>query len=235
MQTEPFSYSGSELDALARNVHYYRWIVELFEPYVGDRVLEVGAGIGSFAAALLDACAPSRMWLVEPDADHVAALRRRFEDDRRIAVAHGFLDGVSEGLDADTIVAVNVLEHVEDDAGLLDRAHDLLAPGGHLLVYTPALEALYGPLDAAFGHHRRYSRDGLRELSEAAGFTVDLLRYMNLPGVLGWFATGKLLRRRSLAAWQVVAYDRLVVPWLSRLERRFEPPVGQGLVLVGRR
>jgi SAM-dependent methyltransferase len=233
--TTGFSYSGTELGALAGAHNYYRWILGTFAPHLQGCVVEVGAGVGTFSRLILDEATPSRLVLVEPAANLAPLLRRRFANDDRVDVVHGYLEDVSPATRADAVVLVNVLEHVEHDRSLLDTAARLLVPHGALLVFVPAGPWLLGTLDTEFGHLRRYTRATLRRLLKATGFRVHHLRYFNLPGVVGWLLAGRLLRRRTLDPRDVARYDRWVVPWVARLEAMWRPPFGQSLVAVAAR
>lgn len=234
MRAENFSYSGTELDALAGTRYYYRAILHYFRPFLGPRVIEIGAGIGTFADQLLaEAPQVRELVLYEPARNNIPRLEKRFRDDPRVRVVAGYFEAGSESRPADAIVLVNVLEHVEHDARLLEAIHSTLAPGGAVLIFVPALPVLYGALDAALEHFRRYTRRGLRARLRGAGFRIGTLRYMNLPGVVPWFVTGRVLRRATLGAREVQLYDRLVMRWLSRLERLIPPPFGQSLIAIG--
>jgi len=232
-QPGSFSYSGTELDALAEAKHYYRWIIDQFRPHLGRRVIEIGAGIGTFASALLDQTTVSELVLYEPASNNLPALSARFAGDRRVTVVCGYF-GDEAVAPADAIVAVNVLEHIEDDVGVLTTAGATLNTGGALLVFVPALPAIYGTLDVAFGHYRRYTKRSLEAALRAAGFRSVRLRYANLLGVVLWFVAGRVLRRRTLGRAGVALYDRWVVPWIARVEKRWEPPVGQSILAVAK-
>ena len=232
MPTSSSMYPGTELDALACARNYYRWILSNFLPYLGDRVIEVGAGMGTFSQFLLKAGGGlSELVLVEPADNLFPILARRFAGDPRVRVVHGFLEDLANSCRGagDCIVLVNVLEHIEDDQRFLEAAFKLLRPQGRLLLLVPACPGLYGTLDRVFGHARRYTKPDLRGRLRATGFEVVRLRYFNFPGVAAWFLAGRVLRQRTLPPAMVKLYDRLVVPWASRLERG-NPPVGQSLV-----
>jgi SAM-dependent methyltransferase len=230
-----FTYSGEELDALAGAVNYYRWIVRRFAPYLGRRVVEVGAGIGTFAEHLLAAAPETELTLVEPAANNYPHLQRRFADRPRVRTVQGYLPDAGPAGSADAVVAVNVMEHVRDDDAFLAEAHRLLAPGGHALLFVPALPAIFGTLDEAFEHFRRYTRPVLRQRLRGAGFTPLRVAYTNLPGVAAWWLSGKVLRRRTVSARDARVYDRWVIPWVQAMERVWTPPVGQSLIAVARR
>lgn len=230
-----FSYASDELDAMAGAIRYYRWIAERFAPYLGDRVVEVGAGIGTFSEHLLRAAPDATLAVVEPAGNNVPRLQARFAAEGRVRVVHGVLGGELPDGGASSIVAVNVLEHVPDDLDFMRHAARVLEPGGHLLIYVPALPALFGTLDEAFEHFRRYTRRTLRGVTERGGLRVVDLRYTNLPGVCAWWLAGRVLRRRTVTAASARLYDRAVIPWVRALESVWTPPVGQSLVMVARR
>lgn len=231
----PFTYSGSELDALEGARNYHRWIARRFAPYLGPRIVEVGAGIGTFAEHLLEAAPRADFTLVEPAGNNYPHLAARFADRPRVRTVQGYADDAGEPGSADSLVAVNVMEHVQDDGGFLRAAHRLLAPGGHALLFVPALPALYGTLDEAFEHVRRYTRGELDGKLRAAGLQPLCVRYTNFPGVVAWWLSGKVLRRRTLTARDARLYDRWVIPWVSALERVWTPPLAQSLIAVARK
>src|SRR5207249_1235432 len=141
-------------------------------PWVGRRVLEIGAGIGNMSAFLVDR---ERVVLTDTEPYYLGRLRERFAGRPHVSVAELRLPAVSPGLVAerlDTVVCLNVLEHIEDDRASLRAMHDLLQPGGRLALLVPSLRALYGTLDEALGHFRRYVPAELSEKVRAAGFRL---------------------------------------------------------------
>ena len=151
-----------------------------------------------------------------------------------MAVARLYLPaelGTLAGQHFDTIICLNVLEHVDDDTASLRAIRRMLAPAGRLLLLVPALPALYGTIDTALGHHRRYKRAALTSLMETTGFKVAHLEYFNLAGVPGWWFAGRVLRRQTIPAASLKLYDALVP--LFRLERLFPWRVGQSLIAIG--
>ncbi|MBI5478582.1 MAG: class I SAM-dependent methyltransferase [Deltaproteobacteria bacterium] len=210
------------------------WTVDRLRPWCGRRVLEVGAGIGSLSELLVD-----RELLVATDVDEqlLARLRQRFAGHANVIVEH--LDLAALPLErlrrhrVDTVLCVNVLEHVQDDRGALGALAALLPPGGHLLLAVPALPWLYGSLDRALGHHRRYARGALVRLLEDTGFRAVHLAFANVLGIPGWFLNSRVLRKTLLPRGQVRLYDQL--SWLLRLEDRVRLPVGMSLFAVATR
>lgn len=230
-----FSYSGTELEALAGAHNYYRWIYGRFAPYLGRRTVEIGAGVGTFAEVLLTNPILEELVLVEPAANLFPLLRQRFLTQPRVRLIHGHVDALPAAIAADCIILVNVLEHVADVPTFLQALDARLAPAGRLLLFVPAGPGLFGTLDRAFGHYRRYTTSTLARVLEAAGFALKSLRYFNLPGVVTWFIAGRVLRKTTLLPRDVQFYDRWVVPWLAGLESLAAPPLGQSLVAIAQK
>ena len=197
--------------------------------------MEAGAGIGTVSELILQQAGPSEMLLIEPAGNNIGELRRRFAGDTRVRVHHGYLEDIGGGFAADTVVAVNVLEHVEKPIEFLRAAHRTLVSGGALLLLVPAIPAIYGSLDAAFEHYRRYTRSELESSLHTAGFRIEKLHYLNSVGVAAWFTAGRVMRRKTLGRGQVRFYDRWVIPWLRRLEGVLNPPLGQSLLAIARK
>jgi SAM-dependent methyltransferase len=234
--TEDF-YEGSELEGLRLATNYYTWLCEEFRPYLRGRCLEIGAGRGTFSKFLLETDITA-LWCLEPAANLIPLLRSEVSKSGKPvkviqATLAQFVASAPEPFDC--LVCVNVLEHIEDDSEAMRQMNDLLKAGGHLCLFVPALPWLYGSLDAQFGHYRRYTKRRLEELARQVGFAIEKLRFFNLLGVITWFLMGKILRWRTWNATPVAAYDRLIIPFLRRLERRFSPPLGQSLLMVVRR
>jgi hypothetical protein len=135
----------------------------------------------------------------------------------------------------DTVYCVNVLEHIEDDVAALKMFRDVIVPGGHVLIYVPAVQAAYGPLDAELGHHRRYSKRTLATAFGAAGLELIRLKYANPIGLIGWMYNSHVTKARHHSVEQVRLFERFVAPWALPLERLIPPPIGSSLMAVGRR
>lgn len=204
------------------------------ESFIGTDILEVGMGIGIFTEKLL---ARGKVFGVDIVPEFVEEARRRLGASRpglECLVADmgaGTPDSL-RGRAFDTIVCMNVLEHIEDDRGTLSRFLELLKPGGKLVLVVPAHQCLYNPLDANDGHFRRYERADLEEKLRTAGFSVIHQSCFNLFGIAGWFLNGTILRRKDLPAGQMGLFNK-VAPLLFWLENLVGPPVGLSLLAVG--
>ena len=213
---------------------YNTFLFDQIRPYVGQRILEVGAGTGTITQFLRDR---ERALATDVDPDYLQLLDRRFERNANIdATAYDLGEPPPEVVAAqtyDTIVCLNVLEHVADDRGALERLMSLLEPGGRLVLLVPAHGALYGEIDQAIGHYRRYERDALRQLLTLVGFELEELFFVNALSTVGWFLNGRLLRRNTVPGMQARVADRLVP--LFRLERKLNLPFGLSVIAIARR
>lgn len=230
-------YDPRSLEALSGLARYHAWIREAFGEVLRGRVAEVGAGTGNFSETWVDGA--SEATLVEPAPQLHTILAKRFENKHHVKVVGATLEGAIESgavprESLDALVMVNVLEHVADDLGELRRVRSTLRPGGAVALFVPAIQAIYGSLDALVGHHRRYGRESLAAVVRDAGFVVEDLRWFDVAGVVPWWIVGKVLRAKSFGGPLGPIYDRVVVPVMSRVERAVTPPLGKNLLCVAR-
>lgn len=228
--TTTMEYTGTELEAMELARNYHRWILDFFRPYIRGTVVEIGAGIGT-VSELLAEYAPAQLRCYEPAKNLFPHLARRIGERENVCVENRFYDGASR---ADAVVLINVLEHIEDDRAMLEKIRGTLNENGRLLLFVPALPAIFGSLDEQFGHFRRYTRRQLAGLVTACGYEIELLRYVNLPGVFAWFLAGTILRKRTISPRAAAFYDKCVVPLVRAIESRIGPPIGQSLVLIAK-
>lgn len=219
-------------------VNYHRWILASFAPYLGTRVVEVGAGTGSFSELLLEQ-RPQSLSLVEPSPSMFAQLSEHARvhfGSVDLQLYNETFDRVAAQIRArqqpDSIVYVNVLEHTADDEREIRVIAETLGPGGRVFIFVPALSWLYGSLDREINHYRRYTRGDLENKCRAAGFTILISRYFDLFGVLPWWLKYRLLQSRKMEPGAVRFYDQAVVPLAKTLEAIAAPPLGKNILLV---
>jgi SAM-dependent methyltransferase len=220
-----------EIMAPARN--YGRWIYRQVEPALGQRLIECGAGIGNFTELLsnrelvvaLDSYAPCLEYLRKrfAQATHIIPIQMDISTPDMLGLA---------SYEPDTIVCINVLEHVQDDTATLSNMWRILQRGGQLALLVPAFQALYGSIDRVVGHYRRYGKQELQEKLIRGGFHIKDLFYMNVVAPLGWFLNNRIWKRTEESPTQVMVFDRWIVPWLSKLERALRPPFGLSLIAL---
>jgi 2-polyprenyl-3-methyl-5-hydroxy-6-metoxy-1,4-benzoquinol methylase len=229
-----FQYAGKELELFAHAVNWKAYLRAAMGPFITGDVLEVGAGIGATMRALRHG--RERSWTcLEPDPAMAAELRRQTSaETEQTTVVAGTLADLAPDARFDTILYVDVLEHIEDDAGEVRRAAERLRAGGHLLVMSPAHQVLYSPFDREIGHFRRYNAAGLRALTPA-GTPLVSLRYLDATGLLLSAANRLLLRSRMPTLAQVLTWDRRFVPISRRLDPLLGHAVGKSILAVWRR
>ncbi|MFT6399213.1 MAG: SAM-dependent methyltransferase [Bradymonadia bacterium] len=225
-------YPGRELEVLANLENYYDWIVHEFAPFVSGDVLEVGSGAGAISRRIKPLA--DSLTLLEPSPNLVELLREQFDDPIIPSTFEEYDLSAKDG-DFDTIVTVNVVEHIEDDVKALRGFHRVLRPGGALCVFVPALPFLYSEFDAQVGHFRRYTKRSLTRTARIAGFTNIEARYFDLPGVAAWLLTVKLMKSTTFNPAMVQLFDKYVVPPTRAIETRFPPLLGKNLILTARR
>jgi 2-polyprenyl-3-methyl-5-hydroxy-6-metoxy-1,4-benzoquinol methylase len=220
--------------AKARN--YFAWQRGMVIMELGQRVVEVGCGIGNFTGMLLD-----REIVIALDVEEhcVERVRSRYPGQPNLRVFRGDAND-SEfrelgRFQPDSFVCLNVLEHIPDDRKALSAMAGMLSPGGVVVLLVPAFEALYGPLDYNLGHYRRYTRKSMVQLAQSAGLAVKTAHYINFAGFFGWWANSKLFHRQAQSQLQIVFFDRFVLPVTSRIESLIPPPFGQSLFVVLRK
>lgn len=238
------SFTGNEpeyqamdhsLNLLKDTYNYNHWIYSLLRPHLGCVVAEIGSGQGNITRFLLDC---ERVICVEPNPVYFELLNELSGIHKNIEPFIGddsVLD--RDELSAkriDTVVCMNVLEHIEDDNRTLQRFYNTLVDGGRLLLYVPACQWAYGEMDKGLGHYRRYSKSELGRKVQQAGFEVEHSVWVNFPGVFGWWWAGKIKKETFIDPKKARLVDRYV-PYLLAFERLMPPLLGQSLFMVGRK
>ena len=232
------SGAGEGLSALVsmRGARRYNdWVFRKLAPYLGDRIFEAGSGIGNVTQHLLQ-----KELVVATDVNqmYLATLANVFHDCPNVRVEKFDLSDPA-GYDKfardkfDTVLCINVLEHIEPDEQALKGFYRMLPPGGRVIILVPQGKWLFGPMDAALGHKRRYSKRELVSKMEQAGFKVEKLSGINRVSSLPWFFNGKILRRKSIPGIQVKIFDSFVT--FARILDRVLPVPALSLIAVGRK
>jgi SAM-dependent methyltransferase len=223
--------------AIAHAQNYMNWVVDTFRPHLRGRILEVGIGHGHYSALL-----GSYGEYLGIDLNETSVVQARTDFPARRFAACDILDRAQlravVGGDVDTIVSINVLEHIEEDSTAITNLVDILKPGGSLLLSVPALMMLYNDLDRLAGHCRRYTTRMLRQLLQGQPVDVVSLRYFNPIGGLGWWANS-LKRHESLNAdgvnAQIRIFDKYIIPLSRAVDPLFARVFGQSVICIARR
>jgi glycosyltransferase involved in cell wall biosynthesis len=203
------------LDALSFAPHFNLWMAETISPFLGERILEIGAGTGNLTRPLSN----RKKYYAATDIglEHLEALRNRFAHRANLEVRECDVqasDQVSHFAGRiDTVVCLNVLEHVADPGAAARNIYNALPAGGRAIILVPQGQELFGTLDAVLGHFLRYSKDQLRQRLESAGFEVEQILEFNRVSRPGWYVTGKILKRNTLARLPLRVFDKLVWLW----------------------
>lgn len=228
------AYGGAILHALEKARRFNDWMSDTLRPWLGHRVLEVGAGIGNLTCCLI----PRDLYVASDLNDsYLDYLRNLAAGKPYLKVARVDLEDVNTFAQLktsfDTVLCCNVLEHVRDPIASLRNIYETLSPGGRVVLYVPAMQQLYSSLDEALGHRCRYSVEMLeRELREV-GFEPEHFSRFNRAGVPGWLWNGKVLKQRTFNRAQLKIFD-LLVPVLRRADHLLPWP-GLGIIAVARR
>lgn len=230
--SEPSTFK--ELRRRARLRRYNRWTWERLQPFVGQRVLEAGAGSGTMTRFFY-----GRELIVAGDREtaYVDRLTNAFR--RRPGIAVERVDLESDAVlelakyKFDTITCINVLEQTVDDVGAMKRAHQLLVDGGRIVIFAPAGASLFGSMDRSIGHQRRYEKEDLEAKLRQAGFEVEHISFQNRIARFAWWVNSKILGRRALPSGQSRLFD-FFVPLFRALEGD-NPRSGLSIIAIGRK
>lgn len=220
------------LHAFSYAPKFNRWMADTIRPYLGARTLELGAGMGNLTREL--AAGHQRYVATDINREHMERLRARLEHRRNVEV-HPCDLASAEHFEpfenqVDSVVCLNVLEHIQDDRCGLRNIHSALKPGGRAIILVPEGMSLYSSLDEVLGHFRRYSEEELRCKLEQAGFAVERILRFNRISRPGWYFNGRILKRRSISPLQLRIFDQFVWLW-RRMDARL-PWKGTSLIAV---
>ncbi len=218
------------LQSVRKSRGFNKWLLKRIQPHVGSRVLETGCGIGNLSEFFLDR---QKLVCVDNDQFYVNRIRDRFGHLENIDTKHLDISdpedcGSLEEYDFNTVICMNVLEHVHDDQQVLENIYDVLQPGGRAILIVPAGPGLYTDVDKSLGHVRRYRRQELEDKASAAGLRVIESKGFNRLGSLGWFLSGKVFGRKRLLPGHMKWFERIlplaklveklpILPHLSRI------------------
>lgn len=235
--TQPFKYVGSELELFSRAKNWKEYFTARISPYLGPCVLEVGAGLGG-TTRILCTGSHERWACLEPDSDFVEKIEQQIQA--------GALPAYCEAIEGilptphlahnsfDTILYIDVLEHIEHDREELKQAVNYLAPGGYLVVLSPAHNWLFSPFDSALGHFRRYNRRLLKDL-DPPGVDLKRIEYLDCVGLMASLANRLMLRQSMPGAGQIAFWDRYMVTVSRQLDPLLRYRAGKSIIAIWQR
>ncbi|TLY26792.1 MAG: methyltransferase domain-containing protein [Nitrospirae bacterium] len=239
-----YAYLARDLETLADLQNYHEWIFDETLPFLGTCVAEIGAGLGTITELLvrkhLKGDPGTKLEVFEPAGNLYERLQEKLRSQFPGLIQAGRLKTTKGSLQLspqrfDTIVLINVLEHIQQDQEFIRVVYRSLVPGGTFIVFVPALPWLYSAFDKAVGHHRRYEKNRLRWLLQAEGFEVIKAKYMDLGGVLPWYMVNVLGKSTAINRRLARMYDRWCVPFTRWVEDQCGAVIGKNILMVGRK
>lgn len=227
--TDHFKYQGNELELFQHARHWKKYFSRVIRPYIKNDVLEVGAGIGATTLLLNDGS--PRQWLIlEPDPEMLAFLKKKKENNElpsNCSIEGGTIAQLTGTFD--TVIYIDVLEHIESDHSELEKALGLLTNGGHIIVLSPAFQSLFSPFDKAIGHYRRYNKKMIRSITPT-GCSLVSCRYYDSIGYFAALMNKLLLRKKYPTTRQVAFWDNWMVPVSALTDKLFFHSFGKSII-----
>lgn len=228
------------LDSIAQAGRFNRWMFQTVAANTRGEVLEIGSGIGNISAYFVKNNRPVSVSDMRPE--YCEFLKKKFSGVNNFRDVHQ-IDIVDPGFDTkhenlmgkfDSVIALNIVEHVDDDDYAIRNCLKLLKQGGQLVVLVPAFMWLYNRFDRELGHYRRYTRKSLEELFRQNGTVIQSSRYFNFAGVLGWWFSGNILKKKVIPSGQMKLYDALVWAFKTAdfFTKRF---IGLSVIVTGKK
>ena len=211
------AYGSEILARLNRAPRFTKWMADTIRPYVGDRVLEIGAGIGNLTANLV----PRTEYHASDINPHYLDRLETLKQTRPYLQVHYTDASAAETYPAeqfDTVICMNVVEHIENDVEALRNIRRSLDKNGRAIVLVPNGPRLFGSLDKVLGHYRRYTREQLVRACQDAGFAVEKVLKFNRLGTPGWWLNGRILKKETFGFWQIKVLNFLV-PFVRPIDR----------------
>lgn len=233
-QTEDY-FILKDLFQMEKAPNYNSWQYSLVEPYIGKRVLEIGSGIGNISRHLINHT--DILVGIEPNPYCVKMLTTLFTNVPQFILINKRIQdcGLEElkNYHFDTILCMNVLEHIEDDGNLLLFFEDILAPNGKVVLLVPAIPQAYGAIDKAVGHFRRYTKSTMKDILNKTSLRTEKMFYFNFLGLLGWMYNAHI-RKITFQKDSQIAFFNKILPIIAFIEGKIGCPIGQSLICVSK-
>lgn len=193
-----YSNVGSKnLEILNENKNFTDWMYSEIKPHISGNILEIGSGIGTYSKKIIKDYKKSKILLSDIDSNFISNLKKRYKTHKNIKVIKLDIEKtkVLKYKNINTIIALNVLEHIKDDGGALNNLYNYLAPGGTAIILVPAHKKLYNCIDKAVGHYRRYQKKELINKINKTKFKLKEIKYFNFVSIFGWYVNGTILKK----------------------------------------
>jgi SAM-dependent methyltransferase len=233
---EQYNYQGQELAFFEKAVNWKTYFSSYIKPFVGNSVLEVGSGIGATTRLLNDGSA-SKWILLEPDKEMNKILQRKKETNSQFLnclIRSETIFQLNTSEKFDTIIYIDVLEHIEEDEKEMLKAKELLQPNGHLIILSPAYNFLFSPFDKAIGHYRRYTSETLKN-AMPPGLQLIQLKYLDSVGFFASLANKLFLKQRYPSEKQIQTWDKRMIPVSKWMDKIFFHSFGKSILGIWRK
>lgn len=220
------------LESMSQAQWYNQWTLKKFAEFLHGDILEIGCGIGNFTNELIRY---GKVWAIDIDQDYVTKTKQKVDGKAEIGL--GDIEKgryFFSGRKFDSIVCLNVLEHLKDDNSALQNLFALLRPGGKVILLVPSHQFLYGEIDKSLDHFRRYDKAKINLRLKDVGFKVIKSRRLNFLGALGWFIAGKILKQVIVQEGNIKIFN-LIAPFVLKTEDLIEPPVGISILVIAKK
>ncbi len=227
------------LEVIAAADNFNHWMYETISPFCGERILEIGSGIGNISKFFLNE--GKNIVLSDIRSNYCDYLAQRFDLNEKKLIRN--LDLTDPDIKSkfhylqssfDTVFALNVVEHIKEDHLAISNCMSFLKPAGNLIILVPAYKFLYNSFDVELGHYRRYTKDQLSSLFLASGLSLQTAKYFNAAGMVGWLISGKLQRHKTIPMGQMTLYNKLV-PLFKIFDRLLFNQTGLSVIVVGKK
>lgn len=228
------------LDVIGEADQFNKWMFETILHFSKGKILEIGSGLGNISAFFL--ANDNDIMLTDLREEYCDSLHKKFEGRKNLLgvaqinlVHQDFRKVYKDHLEKyDTVFALNVIEHIEDDNLAISNCKKLLRNGGHLIILVPSYQKLYNKFDKELGHFRRYTEKDLLKLFLNNDFSIVHKQYFNFIGILGWYLSGNILKKESIPSNQMKIYDKLVPAW-KMVDKGIMNKVGLSTIAVGKK
>ncbi|EKD90201.1 MAG: hypothetical protein ACD_31C00110G0002 [uncultured bacterium] len=217
------------LESMSQAVWYNQWTIKKFEQFLKGDILEVGCGIGNFTSFLTKY---GNVWAIDINEQYVTEAKKKVNGKVKIGIGDVEKGNYFfKGQKFDSIVCLNVLEHIKNDGFALKSLYNLLEKGGCLILLVPAHMFLFGKIDKSIGHYRRYNKQQLGDVLKGIGFKIIKARILNMVGAIGWWFASKVLSNGTVGVGKIKLFS-FIAPFVLPMEDIIEPPFGTSILII---
>ena len=238
MRLKEYSKEGKDNQQIfsEKGNNFYNWIFEEIKPYLRGNILEIGSGVGNFSKILLENFPDNQLILSDFDKYFLSMLSKKYSKNDKIIIEYLDLNNIeifkNNNYKIDTCIAINILEHIDNDIKALENIYNILEPDGKLILLIPAHKFLYNIIDKDIGHYRRYTKKEIIKKISLTSFNILNIYYFNFIAIFGWFLNGKILKKSTINENALGFYNKLIP--LSKIIDKYVvfKKIGMSLILI---